>query len=277
MYNSQPIVTILIPHYKTLSLAKLCLHYLKKHTDLSRVKVIVIDNDSSDESVEFLRTVKWITLIERKHDEPETPPNMHSRAMDLGLSKVDTPYVLSIHTDTIMINGNWLDFILGQIKASDNIAGIGSWKLEHISPFKRFTKVVEIFLQTNILLRFSPKRKHNIAGVGDNYYYLRSHCALYRTDLIRKYNSGFSDGNEVAGKALHKKLTDAGYQMLFIPSEVLGRYIKHLNHATMIQNPELSNGQGKTASPKARKRIIKELEALNYKKILEDGFDEKRC
>ena len=78
-------VTILIPNYKTLELTKLCLRLIRKHTDLNLARVVVIDNDSQDESLEYLRTLKWITLIERKHIPGETPALSHSRALDLAL------------------------------------------------------------------------------------------------------------------------------------------------------------------------------------------------
>lgn len=265
MNTTSPILTILIPHYKTLSLLKLCLQYLKKYTDLNKVKVIVIDNNSADGTVEFLQTVKWVTLIERKSDEHEDPGPMHAKALDLGLEKVDTPYVLSIHTDTIVANEKWLDFLMGEIKKSDNIAGVGSWKLEYISPLKLVMKHIEQFLQTKIWYPIVRKKDHKISGLGDNYYYLRSHCALYRTELIRRYTNGFYDAN-TAGKVLHKKLIDAGFEMVFLPSEILIKYIKHLNHATMILHPEL--GGKKTATSKAYKRIMKEMKALNYEEML---------
>jgi len=266
--NTDPILTILIPHYKTLSLLKLCLQYLKKYTDLNKVKVIIIDNNSMDGTVELLQTVKWITLIVRKTDHQEEPGVMHAKALDLGLEKVDTPYVLSIHTDTIVINGNWLDFLLKKIEKSNNIAGVGSWKLEQVSSFKRIGKYFEQFFQRKILFPIIGEKNHLIEGVGDNYYYLRSHCALYRTELIKKYTNGFYEGEVIgkAGRILHKKLIDAGFEMIFLPSRVLINYIQHLNHATMILHPEL--GCRKTGGKKSYNRIMKEMKALNYEEML---------
>ena len=192
--TSSPILTILIPHYKTLSLIKLCLQYLKKYTDLNKVKIIIIDNNSADGTVEFLRTVKWVSLIERKTNKQDDPGHMHAKALDLGLEKVDTPYVLSIHTDTFVVNEKWLDFLINELEKSKNIAGVGSWKLGYISPFKLIMKRIEQFLQTKIWYPIIRKKSHKISGLGDNYYYLRSHCALYRTELIKKYGNGFFEG-----------------------------------------------------------------------------------
>lgn len=93
-----PQVTILCPHYKTPELTRVCIRLLGKHTRPELAKVVVIDNDSADESLDYLRTLKWIKLIERQthqsNGEKAPPPFQHSRALDLGLATVDTPFVL---------------------------------------------------------------------------------------------------------------------------------------------------------------------------------------
>ena len=129
----KPEVSIVIPNYKTPELTRLCLRSLRRHTDLERVRVIVVDNDSRDASLDYLRKVEWIELLERTTDG-ESGPEMHARALDLALEKVDTPFLLVIHTDTIVVNDLWLDFLLNRINSDPNIAGVGSWKLE-IVPF----------------------------------------------------------------------------------------------------------------------------------------------
>lgn len=240
-------ITILIPNYKTYALTQKCLELIKKYTDLSLARVIVIDNQSQDESVEYLRTVPWIELLERTPEPGETPVCNHARALDLALGKTDTPYVLSIHTDTFAKRADWLDFLMGQIEKDENIAGVGSWKLECKPWYKRALKRVEEKYQRIVQKIFN--KKYNISGFDDKFYYLRSHCALYRTDLIRKLHTGFSDGDDTAGKVMHKKLTDAGYKMVFLSSEILGKYVNHINHATSILCNNLP-GRRKTKNKK---------------------------
>lgn len=267
---SSPQVTILVPNYKTLELTKLCLRLLRKYTDPGLAKVIVIDNDSQDESVEYLRTLSWIELIERKTDG-EIPVQAHSRALDAALECVTTPYVLSIHTDSLVKHPEWLTFLLAQIKRDPSIAGVGSWKLEAKPWWRQSLKAMERFLQL-LYFRFIGKEHHPIEGVGKNYYYLRSHCALYRMDKLRELNLHFSDGDMVAGKAMHKSLVDAGYQMIFLPSDILIKYLDHVNHATTVLNPHLSSRQ--KSVDKGMKRIQKSLASVNAEMILQDvGLD----
>lgn len=261
-------VTILIPNYKTLDLTKLCLRLLRKNTDLSLAKVIVIDNDSQDDSLAYLRTVKWIELIERKAIPGESPVQSHARALDDALERVTTPYVLSIHTDTLLKNPNWLPFLLEQIKRRPEVAGVGSWKLENKSAWRIALKTVERYIQL-AYYKLIQKNRHPIEGIGKNYYYLRSHCALYKTALLKQFNLHFAGGDMVAGKDMHKQLIEAGYDMVFLSSEVLIKYVEHINHATTVLNPKLS--RDKKSVVKGLKRIEKSLARMNAPFILQDA------
>lgn len=248
-------VSIILPNYKTPELARLCLRSLRKFTPHDAIRIIAVDNASGDDSLDYLRSLSWIRLIERTPADIEglPPAVMHTTAMDLALKEVDTPFVLSLHTDTIVYRPDWLDFLLARIDRSDRIAGVGSWKLEFVPPLKRFGKSIEDGLK-----RALGKKK-------PEFRFLRSHCALYRTELLKQHTRGFGDG-ECAGSSIHKCLIAVGYEMDFIPPEVLIRYMDHLNHATMILNPTI--GSRKTASPKARMSLEKRME--QFRAILAD-------
>jgi len=238
-------------------MTQLCLSLIKKHTDLERVEIIVIDNGSNDESSEYLKNLDWITLIIREKVAGESGARSHSNALNIALERVVTPYVLSIHTDTFIIDSSWLDYLLGKIDNDEKIAGVGSWKLEFKPIYKRVLKCMEKFWQVRVWYPLMGKDEGNIAGIGGNHYYLRSHCALYKTEYVKQYTDGFNDGGETAGKGMHKKLVEHGFVMRFLDSVELSQYVRHLNHATAILNPEL---HGKTTGkPKQFKRIEKEL------------------
>lgn len=264
---TRALVSILIPNYKTKELTKLCLRLLRKHTNRDMVKVIVIDNDSNDDSLAYLRTLSWITLIERKAIPGETPIQSHARALDMGLELVSTPYVLSIHTDTLVKRADWLAFLLKQIEGHPGIAGVGSWKLE-LKPFwRRGLKKIESYFQLKYY-QCIGRKMHGLQGVGDNHYYLRSHCSMYRVEVLRKLNLHFAVGSMVAGKEMHKQLIEAGYDMVFLPSEVLVNYLEHINHATSVLNPYLSTRE--KSVEKGLVRIEKTLARFHAQDILCD-------
>ena len=261
------LVTILIPNYKTPEVTPLCLRLLRQYTDFNKARIIVIDNDSQDASLAYLKTLPWITLIERKPEPGDFPALAHARALDLGLTQVQTPYVLSIHTDTIVKRPDWLEVLLKPFENHPEVSSVGSWKLESKPWFERGAKWLE--KQTQLLwYRSIGKQDHAIQGHGKNYYYLRSHCALYRMDLLKKYQLTFSAERENAGKVIHKKLQEYGYQSIFLPSELLGQYVDHLNHATTVLNPQL--GSREKSIIKGTKRIRRALKKIGADKILQN-------
>ena len=250
----KPEVTIIIPNYKTPDLTRFCLRSLRLHSDPARVKVIVVDNDSRDDSVEYLRGVQWIDLIERHDIADESGPEMHARALDCALEKVDTPYVMVMHTDTIVRSDAWLDFLLKRLAETPGAVGVGSWKLEVVPFWKRLGKALE-----EVVRRCAGRHANHEVR------YLRSHCALYRTDAVRRAGCGFFDG-KTAGASLHRKLEEEGGRLIFVEARELMKFIRHLNHATMILNPQ--SGDRRTARPAARARIRRELDELRCAELL---------
>ena len=101
------IPTICIINYKTELLTKLCLRSIRKFTQ-SPYQVIVVDNNSGDSSLDYLRQVKWIKLIERPGNLiPNTPAMAHASAMDIGLENCETDFLISMHSDTFVYQEKW--------------------------------------------------------------------------------------------------------------------------------------------------------------------------
>lgn len=261
-------VTILVPNYRTPDITKICMRLLRRHTDFSKAHVIVIDNGSADASLDYLRTLDWIELIERQPEADDTPPLSHSRALDLALAQVKTPYVLSIHTDTFVRRPEWLDVMLAHFAKDDRLAGVGSWKLESKTTLQRWGRLFEQAWKT-VWLKLSGRRTFRAERFDDSLHYLRSHCAMYRTDVIRALGTSFADGRKSAGCVMHHKMVAAGYRMQFLDSVELGQYVDHLNHATMILNPELGSSAGNVR--RGGKRLKDRLRGIDADAILADG------
>lgn len=265
MPNTQrPQVSILVPNYRTPELTKFCLRSLRTYTDPGRAEVIVIDNGSKDASTDYLRGLSWITLVEREPEPGERGGQAHARALDLGLTYAKAPYVLSIHTDTIVISPDWLDYLLAEIEPDPGVAGVGAWKLEFKPWYKRLAKKLDPVWDA---IR-QPFRKPG-ARKPDSFRYLRSYCALYRTDILRQLRLSFGE-DEVVGKAMHRRLEAQGFGMKFLDISLLVRHLRHINHATMILNPEIGGSGCKTGTRSERRRVLRELEELDYQTILAD-------
>lgn len=264
---TQKEVTILVPNFRTPDITKICMRLLRRHSDFNKVHVIAIDNGSGDASVDYLRSLDWIELIERQPEPDDTPPLSHSRALDLALARVETPFVLSIHTDTFVRRAEWVDVLLAYFAKDDQLGGVGSWKLESKTSLQRGGKMFEQFWKM-ALFKLTGKRTFRAERFDESLHYLRSHCAMYRTDVIRQLGTSFSDGNEVAGSVMHRKMVAAGYRMKFLDSAELGQYVDHLNHATMILNPDLGSSAGNIR--RGGKRLKDKLRGIDAEAILAD-------
>lgn len=265
MNTSTKQVTILVPNYKTPEITKICMRLLRKYTDFNLVEVIAIDNHSADASLDYLRSLSWVKLIERQPLADDTVPLSHSRALDLALAEVTTPFVLSIHTDTFVKRADWLDVLLQPFQDQPQLAGVGSWKLESKSRLQRWgIRFEQCWKKT--LHDWFGYQGYNPDRLDESQHYLRSHCALYRMDVIRALDTDFSDGNLTAGRVMHQKMVAAGYQMLFLDSLQLGQYVDHLNHATLIFNPQL--GTSDKNMREGTKRINAKLRGIDGEAIL---------
>ena len=86
-----PTLSIIIPQYKTLELIRLCIRAIKQFSVLNP-EIIVIDNNSRDASIDYLRQVKNITLIENKRKCSGV--DAHKLALDLGINKARGKWIL---------------------------------------------------------------------------------------------------------------------------------------------------------------------------------------
>lgn len=256
-----PKVTILIPNFRTRDLTCLCLRLLRRHTDPALARVMVIDNGSDDASLDYLRQVDWIELVERRPPPGEPPALAHGRALDLGLARVETPYVLSLHSDSFVRHADWLPLLLSHLESDPRVAGVGAWKQGERAAWRETLKDWERAIERP-LRRLFRRGAGRVEGEGDNWFYLRSHCALYRTELLRSLRLSFVEQEAPVGKWLHRRLEQAGWRMVFVPIPTLERYLVHANRATQVLNPEIGIAtRHRRRGLRRLRRLMAELEA----------------
>jgi hypothetical protein len=225
--------TICIVNYKTLDFTRLCLRSIRKFTDCP-YELIVVDNDSNDESVEYLRSLKWIRLIERPH-QPGSPRGSfdHSAALDLGLNCCNTEFFVVMHSDTFVIKHGWLTELLSFFGDNEKIACVGSGKIELTPKWQILVQKLTDFKALGRKLFGTPSQRARLR------YYNRTICCLYRTGILRHEGLSFLMGKDeglTVGQKLYFELIDRGFQTVELPPSVMGRYVVHLAHATQAVN-----------------------------------------
>lgn len=117
--------SIVIVNYKTPEITRICLDLLHQHLGNDNVPIWVVDNNSADESTEYLRTLDWINLIERSAPGPEIGHIAHGKALDLVLQRVETDYLFLMHTDTFVFDKNVFPMMLNKCLKNPKVVAVG--------------------------------------------------------------------------------------------------------------------------------------------------------
>jgi len=263
--SEKPKATICIVNYKTVDLTRLCLRSIRKFTRYP-YEVIVVDNNSQDESLEYLKSLKWIRLIERDNSNDESGGHSHSLALDEGLSCCNSEFFISMHSDTFVRKENWLTELMRYFDNDRQIACVGTGKIELSPKWRIWLKKATDFRTFRRKLLKQPD------PIGKYRYYNRTICCIYRTAILQKENLSFVVDREKCLKAvknLYFDLVDRGYKTVELPVAVASQYIIHLAHATQVVNPGEFNLRNKTIR-KGNRLIRQVLSSKTVQQILAD-------
>lgn len=237
----KPSFSIALVNYKTLEVTKICLELLNKAVDAMQVPIYVVDNNSNDESLDFLKSLDWIHLIERKSVDPEVGFMAHGRALDLVLEQVSTDYLLLLHTDTLIYDSKIIDILLEKISLSSNIAAVGCLEQVHRT---RLATAWRILVRAT---KYYARRLKVIMGLKTReprlFYeiYLKSFCTLWRVDSIKKHGLSFAMVERIPGYEIQDQLPKYGYRFVTIPPREMFQYLDHIEAGTV----SLVNSLGK--------------------------------
>jgi glycosyltransferase involved in cell wall biosynthesis len=226
--------TICVVNYKTLDFTRLCLRSIRKFTKYP-YEVIVVDNDSQDDSLEYLKCLSWIRLIERKDSNHPSGGYAHAAGLDLGLANCRTEFFVSMHSDAFVQKENWLSKLISYFSNDENIACVGSGKIELTPTWKILLK------RATDYRAFKRKLLGEPDYIGKFRYYNRTICCIYRTDVLRRENLFFLMDNDkglTGGKKLYFELIDRGYKTIELTPNIMRQYVIHLAHATQAINPQ---------------------------------------
>jgi len=227
------LASVVIPHYRTEELVRLFLRAIRRMTD-HPFETIVVDNNSADASLEYLRGVGWIRLIERAARAEDDPVAAHGAAMDEGIGAARGRWLVSLHTDTIIRRAGWLGELLGLLRADPRAACLGADKLDTDPAWYRVMKALCSKQRIGAALGRLLGRRFG-ATDPDAGWYPRSYCAIYDLERVRTLGLSFAaTADHAAGERLYRGLLDAGCTCVRLaPSEML-RYVDHVAHATAL-------------------------------------------
>ncbi len=230
-----PRISICIPHWQVEQYAKPCLRSIRQHSRDYDLEVIVIDNGSKDGSLDYLRSLDWIHLIERPEETSDNWPKNVFTAWDHGLKVATGEFYVTMHSDVFVRRDRWLDNMLAVFDRNERIAASGAWKLELEHPLYLWQKRVVGFATNRIKSALGLKT----AESWKQKQYPRDYCAMYRTKTLRSHGLSFHcDGMKGGGFAIAKQIWDAGFDTGLVPVRTMADDVFHVAHGTAALRPE---------------------------------------
>lgn len=254
MTEPRPKVTICIPHWQVKKYIVICLRSIRKYSQKYNTQVIVVDNGSQDESIDYLRSLNWILLLERPEEVHTNWPHNVFTAWDYGLQHATGDFYITMHSDVFVRAYDWLDPMLREISYGPHVGASGAWKLHIEHPMYALQKRIT---------GFTIKKIKQILGLRSNVewkigHYPRDYCAMYRRNVIQNKGLQFTpiQGPDAAlasggGYSIAKQIWNAGYDTRMIPTEEMRSKIAHIAHGTAAVRKE---------KPLKRKKKQKKLE-----------------
>ncbi|MDY7564750.1 glycosyltransferase family 2 protein [Pseudomonas sp. RTC3] len=225
--------SIVLVNYKSLELTKACLELLRDGLQETGVPIFVVDNYSDDASSEYLRTLNWINLIERKIYTPEAGNVAHGRALDLALDHVETEYLFLLHTDTFIYDPTIFTMMIDQCAGPYKVAAVGC--LEQLnrgitrSAWRLFSRFFKHYTRRSFLaMGFKARAPKPFRET-----HLKSFCTLWNVRLIKQHGLHFQMDERNPGYELQDRMVELNYKISFIPPRKLFRYLDHIQSGTV--------------------------------------------
>ncbi len=264
-----PEVSICIPHYQVGPLMQLCLRAIRRYTDGPPYEVIVVDNGSADGSLDWLRSIPWIRLVERGSATPSNWVYAMNTALDVGLGLARGRYYCIMHSDVVVKHEGWLSQLVDAIAADPTVAAAGSGKLEDRS---RLGQRVKDLTDTKRLRRWLRRRVLGDATARElpREPCPRDYCAVYRTDVLRSLGLSFvARGGYSAGETVYFDLKAAGYRAAMLPVDRMAAAMDHVAHASGAILPDRHLKHRRTER-KTRRRLKRLFGRSDVAVLLED-------
>ncbi|MGC5700759.1 glycosyltransferase [Pseudomonas sp. NFXW11] len=257
--SRQPDFSIALVNYKSLELTRTCLELLQRALQGREVPVFVIDNDSRDASLDYLRSLSWIRLIERRPSAPEAGHVAHGRALDLALEQVQTPYLLLLHSDTFIYDPRVFSLLLEHCAGQPEVAAVGC--LEQLdrgllrSLWRRVSRCCKHYSRRSRRALGLPAR----APKPYKETHLKSFCTLWNARLIKDYGLHLQMDQRNPGYELQDRLSALQHPIRLISPRKLFTYLDHIQSGTVSAQGGYSTNHRRQ---KMYQQITGELQAL---------------
>lgn len=155
--KNKPLITIVTVNYKTADFIELMLYSFQKLTKNS-YRVLICDNYSSDQEIVRLGKVvqkyENVEVIFRKQSSFGSIG--HAEAMDLLVSKVTTPYFVTMDSDAIFLKHGWDELLIRNLNEKVKVIGTTLPKTAKSAKPVDFPLVFAVLYETKVYQELNP-------------------------------------------------------------------------------------------------------------------------
>lgn len=201
----QSLTSIIILTYNKLDYNKLCIESIRQYTEPGSYEIIVIDNHSTDGTVEWLQCQEDISLI-LNSENIGFPAGCNQ-----GIKAANGDSILLLNNDTI-VTPNWLSNLKKCLCSSSNIGAVGAVT----NSCSNFQSVVCEYSSIKEMIRFAQQFNNSSPELWENRARLVGFCMLMRTDVVNQIgllDETFSPGN-FEDDDYSLRIRNAGYRLV---------------------------------------------------------------
>lgn len=219
--------SIVILTYNELPLTKLCLASIKKYTAEKDIEMIIVDNGSSDGTVDYLKSIPSIKTIFNEKNLG------FGKGCNQGLDIATGDTVLFLNNDTI-VTKNWLQSMLTLLYSDEKIGMVGPVS-NYVSGPQR------IAVDYNTIDRiddFSNSYCQKNVGKSKRVMRLVGFCLLVKKEVLDKiggFDERFEYGSFEDDDLCLRTLIE-GYQLRI----AYDSFVHHHGHATFTANQDIN-------------------------------------
>lgn len=272
-FDFEPLVSIIILNRNGLIHLKNLFKDFSKKTNYSNYEIIIVDNDSDDDSVKFLKSLNELNIKIIENNENVS----FSKGNNDGVKIAKGDYILLLNNDIEPTYG-WLNELMGTIIYNENVGAVGakliypyfddldqqkySYTIQHAGDIIREKINNGCLYQPENLNKYSPNIYDNSISVNKKCLLVTGAVLLTKKDIYMEVgglDEGYWYGYEDVDFNL--KLYEKGYDVIFASAALL------LHH--------------ESATPKKAKYInnhnllCKKWGKFLFKKLLKDKLDKK--
>ncbi len=210
------LVSIIIPVFNKADLTKQCLIELARVTERVNYEVIVVDNDSSDETADFLSSLSGdIQVI-------TNPENFgFAKACNQGAAAAKGKYIVFLNNDTIPRPG-WLASLVDEVDSHKEVAVVGSKLLYPDDTIQHAGVAFSRFSQLPYHIFRGVPENWSVVNIRREFQSVTAACMLVRKDVFEKiggFDEGFVNGFEDVDLCL--KVRQIGKKVVYQPESCL--------------------------------------------------------